>query len=108
MTKNHVGRGNPAVTGQCKIKASAHAMSFNSGDDGRWIAGDLVHQRLAYGGEREGLGTLERSDFIQISANRKKLPIARNDQWTKLFFQFVNRDAQCEHAPTGKTIDTVA
>jgi len=108
MPKNHVGRGNPAVTDQCKIKTSAHAMSFNSGDDGRWIAGDLVHQRLAHGGELEGLGPLERGDFIQISANRKKLPIARNDQWTNLFFQFVNRDAQCENAATGKTIDTVA
>ena len=51
MSKDGVGRGDPAMAGERKVEASAHAVAFDRGDDGGGIAGDCVHQCLSHGGE---------------------------------------------------------
>ncbi len=56
MSEDGVGRGDPAVAGERKIKTSAHAVAFDRGDDGGGIAGDCVHQCLSHGGEPIGFG----------------------------------------------------
>jgi len=89
MSEDGVGRCDPAVTGERKIKTSAHAVAFDRGDDGEGIAGDCVHECLSHGGELVGFGPGERGDFVQVGADREELAIARDDQRAELLFQFV-------------------
>jgi len=108
VSENGVGSGDPAVTGEREIKASAHTVAFDGGNDGGGIAGDCVHERLSHGGELIGLGAAEGSDFIQVGADRKKLAIARDDEWAECLFRFAaNGGGQCQHASAGKAVSAI-
>ncbi len=56
MSEDGVGPCDPAVTGEREVKASAHAVAFDRGNDCGGIACDRVHESLSDGGERIGLG----------------------------------------------------
>lgn len=111
MSKDGVGRGDPAVTGEREIETSAHAVAINGGDDGDGVAGDCVHECLSHGGELAGFGAGQCGDFVQVGADREKMAIARDDQRAELLLQFVfefsEGRGQCEHAGAGKAVGAV-
>jgi len=108
MSEDGLGCGDPAVTGEREVETSAHAVAFDGGDDAGRIAGDCVHQCLSHGGELVGFGTGQCRDLMQVGADRKKLPIAGDDQRSRflVYFvsQFVDGNGQCEHAGAGEAV----
>ena len=104
MSKDCVRSGDPPVTGERKIKPSAHAVAFDRGDDGDGIAGDRVHERLSHGGELAGFRAAqwEGGDFVEVRTHRKESAIACNDQGAGLFRpSFLDGSGECAHAGAG-------
>jgi hypothetical protein len=109
MSENCVRGCNSAVTRKREVDTSAHAMTFDSGNDGSGIDADCVHQLLADGGERVGLWTGQGVDLVQIGADRKKLSIAGDDQWANpiLKFQLFNSGDERRYAGAGQPVGAV-
>jgi len=114
MSEHGVRGRDPAVTGDCKIKSSAHAVALDRSDDRSRITGDCVHERLSQGGKFVGFGAAQSGDFVQIGADREEQPISRDNQWAEfgsavlpLLSQFDDGECQGTHAGAAQAVSTV-
>jgi len=69
MAKDRIGSGDSSMARKGEVKSSAHAMAFDSRDDGSRIACDQVHERLSEAREFVSFGTGKRSNLVEVCAD---------------------------------------
>ena len=80
MSEYCVRLGDAPTTGESEIQPSAHAIAVNSGEGWGRETGDGIHKPLAHVGEAKGLGAVQLSDFVKVSAGGEEMEVAGNDQ----------------------------
>ena len=80
MSEDGMRPRDAAMTGQCQVKSSAHAVAMHSSDRRAWKVRNRVHQALTHLGKAKGLWSSERNDLAEVCAGRKEMWIAGNDQ----------------------------